>query len=188
MSRNRLAAATAAVLVTLAAAACTIANTTPQNIGISYNNGPFDSRSFEKCDPPGNRSIDGAGSDHYYYPAGQRTFNFSSDRGADSKPLSVATSSSIELVASGTVTFHLNTSCEEYTDKSGKKWPGGRMQKFHAAGREDGADEQRRGGELAGWDQRLPGVPEGARDQRGDQVRQGQGHPGALRLAGHRGR
>lgn len=131
MSRNRIMATVAVVAVALVAAGCTIANTTPQNIGVSYNNGPFDSRTFEGCDQPGNRSIDGAFSDHYFYPAGQRTFNFSNDKGADAKPLSVATSSSIELIASGTVTFHLNTSCEEYTDKSGKKWPGGRMQKFH---------------------------------------------------------
>jgi len=131
MSRNRIAATLAAFVVVLVAAGCTIANTTPQNIGLSYNNGPFDSRDFEGCDKPGNRTIDGAFSDHYYYPAGQRTFKFSNDKSADTKPLSVATNTSIELIATGTVTFHLNISCESYKDKSGKEWPGGHLQKFH---------------------------------------------------------
>lgn len=131
MSRNRVTAALIALVAILVVAGCTIANTTPQNIGISYNNGPFDSRTFEGCDSSGSRTIDGASSDHYFYPAGQRTFNFSNDKDADSRPLSVATSSSIELVATGTVTFHLNTSCASYKDKKGRTWPGGRMQKFH---------------------------------------------------------
>lgn len=131
MSRNGMAALAVAAITVLTVTGCTIANTTPQNIGISYNNGPLDSRTFEACNPPGERTINGAFSDQYFYPAGQRTFNFSGDEGADSKSLSVATSSSIELIASGTVTFHLNTSCDSYTDKAGKEWPGGRLQKFH---------------------------------------------------------
>lgn len=129
MSRNRIILAVAAV--GLVAAGCTIVSTSPQNVGIAYNNGPFDSRTFEACNPPGERSTNGANSDHYFYPAGQRTFSFSNDKGADAKPLSVATSSSIELTVTGTVTFHLNISCDKYTDKSGKEWPGGRLQKFH---------------------------------------------------------
>ncbi|MPZ82255.1 MAG: hypothetical protein GEV28_18395 [Actinophytocola sp.] len=128
---RRPAAVAALVVAVLTLAGCSIANTSPQNIAVHYANGWFDSRSFVDCSPTGQRSIDDVLDDHYFYPAGQRTFAFSSDKSADSGPLSVATSDSIELVARGTVTFHLNTSCEPYTDGSGKHWPGGRLQKFH---------------------------------------------------------
>lgn len=131
MIRNRFAAIAAAVLAGAVLAGCTIASPTPQNQGLNYTNGPFEGRAFASCNTSGERNVDGVWNDHYYYPKGQRTFAFSLDKGADSKPLSVATKDSIELVASGLVAFHLNTNCDAWKDKDGREWPGGRMQKFH---------------------------------------------------------
>lgn len=131
MIRSRMAAIAGLVVAAVAVAGCTVASPTPQNQGLNYTNGPFEGRQFASCDTSGERNTDGAFNDHFYYPRGQRPFSFSTDKGADSGPLSVSTKDSVELIARGTVTFHLNTSCDEYTDKAGKKWPGGRMQKFH---------------------------------------------------------
>jgi hypothetical protein len=129
MKRATLAiSALAAVAVT---AGCTLVSPNPQAQGLNYSDGPIEGKAFVECSTSGEKNADDAFNDHYFYPKGQRTFAFSNDKGADSKPLSVATKDSVELVARGTVTFHLNVSCKEYTDSDGTKWPGGRMQKFH---------------------------------------------------------
>lgn len=131
MIRSRVAATAGVAAMVLAVAGCSISSPTPQNLGLNYSDGPFEGRKFVSCNVSGERNSDGAFNDHYYYPKGQRTFTFSTDEGADSGPLSVSTRDSVELIARGTVTFHLNTSCEEYTDSDGRTWPGGRIQKFH---------------------------------------------------------
>lgn len=120
-----------AVVGILLLGGCTIASPTPQNQGMNYTAGPFEGKAFAECSKSGEQNYDDAFNDHYYYPKGQRTFTFSNDAGADSQPLMVATKDSVELVALGTVSFHLNTSCEQFTDSNGREWPGGRMQKFH---------------------------------------------------------
>lgn len=131
MIRNRIPAVAVVAAATVILAGCSISSPTPQNQGMNYTDGPFEGRAFASCNTSGERNVDGAFNDHYYYPKGQRTFAFSVDKGADSKPLSVATKDSVELLASGLVAFHLNTDCAAWKDDDGRKWPGGRMQKFH---------------------------------------------------------
>jgi hypothetical protein len=122
-------------LVVLAAgltlAGCSIANTTASEVALQYGAGPLDSRAFVQCVPSGSREVNDVNDDHFYYPAGQRDFSFSSDQGADSAPLTSTTSDAQEISVSGTVKFTLNTSCEKFADPSGKEWPGGRLQMFH---------------------------------------------------------
>jgi hypothetical protein len=62
---------------------------------------------------------------------GQRTYDFTGGPGSDTAPFSSATKDPLDVTVAGTVTFTLNVSCEPFTDKSGKNWPGGMLQKFH---------------------------------------------------------
>ena len=126
--RRRLAAAALAALVLTG---CSIANTTASEVALQYGAGPFDSRTFVKCVPSGERQVNDINDDHYYYPAGQRDFTFGPGDGMDSAPLTSTTSDAQEISVSGTGKFTLNTSCDKFTDPSVKEWPGGRLQMFH---------------------------------------------------------
>lgn len=119
------------IAVALAASACSIASTTASEVALQYGAGPFDSKTFVKCVPSGTRQQNDINDDHYYYPAGQRDFTFSSGEGVDSAPLTSTTSDAQEISVSGTIKFTLTTDCAEFTDPSGKKWPGGKLQMFH---------------------------------------------------------
>lgn len=125
---NRLLALLIAAL--MAITGCSIANTTASEVALQYGAGIFDSRIFVACVPSGTRDINDVADDHYYYPAGQRDFTFVPD-GGDSAPLTSTTKDAQEISVSGTVKFTLNTSCEPFTDPTGKTWPGGRLQMFH---------------------------------------------------------
>lgn len=118
-------------VVALLAAGCSIGNTTSSEVALQYGAGPFDSRVFVKCVPAGTRSVDDVNDDHYYYPSGQRDFTFAPGEGVDSVPLTSTTSDGQEITVSGTVKFTLNTSCEPFSDSTGRGWPGGRLQMFH---------------------------------------------------------
>lgn len=133
---------------------CSIANPDSTHKGLHYTNGPFSSRNFEYCVDSGTKNTGGVGDDDFYYPSGQRTFTFSRAEGADTGPLDVNTAGgTVQLVQEGQITFTLNTDCTEYVDAQGKKWPGGRFQKFHETiGQKTGAftdDENKDAGD--GW-------------------------------------
>jgi hypothetical protein len=125
---NRLAAAAVA---TVFVAGCSIANTTASEVALQYGAGPFDGRAFVQCVPAGTRKVNDVNDDHFYYPVGQRDFSFDSGQGSDSPPITSTTSDAQEISVSGTVKFTLNTSCEKFTDPTGKEWPGGKLQMFH---------------------------------------------------------
>lgn len=126
---KRMFAATA--LVALVAAGCSIGNTTASEVALQYGAGPFDSRKFVACVPVNTRSVDDVNDDHYYYPAGQRDFNFNPDQAADSAVITSATKDPTEITVSGTVKFTINTDCSPFKDANGKEWPGGKIQMFH---------------------------------------------------------
>lgn len=126
---NRLLALLLAAL--MAVTGCSIANTTASEVALQYGAGMFDSRVFVACVPTGTRQINDVADDHYYYPAGQRDFTFTTGEGSDSAPLTSTTKDAQEIAVSGTVKFTLNTDCAEFTDPSGKTWPGGHLQMFH---------------------------------------------------------
>jgi hypothetical protein len=140
ISRNaRLAAAASFVAVALAGCS-TYAQPDTALKGVSYTGGEWDSKEFLRCVEPGaNEAVDNGG-ETYYYPITSRTWDFSTRQGADAPPILVSTSNNQELIVSGTITFTLITDCAPYTDKDGKSWPGGKLQKFHdTIGRAKGA-------------------------------------------------
>ena len=117
--------------VGLLAAACSSVDTDPTQTSLHYNGGSYSSQTFQDCYGPSKRDYNGPGDHYVYYPVGQRSYKFSNDPGADTKPLTASTKDTQELSVSGTVIFTLNTSCDAITDSSGRKWPGGMLQKFH---------------------------------------------------------
>jgi hypothetical protein len=134
---------------------CSEADTSPSQKALHYSNGPFSSRTFQDCVDPGSLKYQGVSDDHFYYPVGQRTLNFSHDEGADSPPLTITSRDGQVMEVSGILAFHLNTSCEPYTDKAGKRWDGGILQKFHETiAAQDAAYATSGGAEPGGgWDQ-----------------------------------
>lgn len=124
----------------LALTACAEADPDTSQKTLHYTGGAWSSQAFDHCINPGVHEFNGAGDFHFYYPNGTRTYTFSDAPGADAPPIMVSTSSGIELKLRGTVTFHLNTSCEKFTDFNGIEWKGGRLQRFHdEIGRHKGA-------------------------------------------------
>lgn len=112
-------------------AGCSIANTTASEVALQYEGGPFDSKAYYACIPDATREINDVNDTYVYYPLGQRDFSFGDERGADSAAITSTTKDSQEIHVSGTIKFTLNTSCKEFTDPSGKTWPGGVLQFFH---------------------------------------------------------
>jgi hypothetical protein len=108
---------------------CSIANPTSSEVSLQYGAGPFDSRKFVECET--DRDVSDVNDDHYYYPSGQRDFTFGESDGIDSAPLTSTTQDAQEIKVTGTVKFTLNTDCGEFTDPTGKVWPGGKLQMFH---------------------------------------------------------
>lgn len=128
------------VVAALILAGCAEADPDTSQKVLHYTGGSFSSQAFEKCIDPGVHQFNGPGDYHFYYPNGTRTFTFSDKPGADAPPIMVSTASGIELKIRGTVTFHLNTSCEKFKDVNEIEWPGGRLQRFHdEIGRHKGA-------------------------------------------------
>lgn len=119
------------VLLGLLAAltACSIGNPSSSEVSLQYSSGPFDSRKFVECET--GRDVSDVNDDHFYYPLGQREFNFGDGKSKDSAALTSTTSDSQEIKVQGTVTFTLNTDCTEFKDPTGKTWPGGKVQFFH---------------------------------------------------------
>lgn len=100
-----------AAVATLATA-CSSVSTEPDEAGLVYDAGALSSTTFQECVKPGNLTWNGPGDEGFKYPAGQRTFDFSDDQGAESKPLSVVSRDQLTLTVSGGATFTLNTDCE----------------------------------------------------------------------------
>lgn len=149
-----------ALLVALGAAACgTVAIPAPDQKALVFDGGVVVSaaQKFKKCLDPATRERQGSGDKVFYYPAGLRSYKFSSDEGSDAGPLTASTRDSIDLVVKGTVSFTLNPDCSKYTDAAGKEWPGGKLQKFHdTIGRKFGAFTEEENTEPSdGWDRMI---------------------------------
>ncbi len=137
----------------------TLANTTPDQVAIRYTGSDitYEAERFVRCYGPSDQAERGGlGDKVYYYPAGQRTFKFSSDPGADAPPLTVTAQGGISLTVAGTVTFTPN-----FTNPDGSL-NCDNLKKFHEViGRKFGAyliadDESTEVNEtLAGWREML---------------------------------
>lgn len=131
----------------MAVTACSSVSTTGSTVALQYSAGPFDTRAYEKCWSENQKSLSNdPADDYFYYPAGQRDFDFGDGEGKDSAAFTSTSSDGLELKTQGVVKFELNTECKPYTDAKGKVWPGGVLQYMHetltaqrgAYGQEDG--------------------------------------------------
>lgn len=102
----------AAALLALAVTGCSITAPEPDQVGISYDAGPLSDTTFQGCIDPGVRDVSGPFDAGYVYPAGQRSYEFSDAKNAESKPLSVVSKDNIELTVPGVATFTLTTDCK----------------------------------------------------------------------------
>ena len=116
----------------LAVTACSSVSTTGSTVALQYSAGPFDTKAFSKCWSENQKSLSNDPSDDYfYYPAGQRDYDFGDGDDKDSAAFTSTTKDGQELKIQGVVKFELNAECKEYTDAKGKKWPGGVLQYMH---------------------------------------------------------
>lgn len=116
----------------MAVTACSSVSTTGSTVALQYSAGPFDTKAFVKCWAENNKSLsEDAADDYFYYPAGQRDYDFGDGDGKDSAAFTSTTKDGQELKIQGVVKFELNTECKEYKDPSGKAWPGGVLQYMH---------------------------------------------------------
>lgn len=129
---NKLAAIVLGASI-MAVTACSSVSTTASTVALQYSAGPFDTKQYQKCWSENQKSLSNdAADDYFYYPAGQRDFDFGGDgNGKDAAALTSTTRDGQELKISGVVKFELNTECKEFTDAKGKKWPGGVLQYMH---------------------------------------------------------
>jgi hypothetical protein len=131
VNRNRIAGAILALLGLLALAACSSVATSASEVALQYEGGPIDSPAYYDCFNGGTKEYNDAEDVHYYYPTGQRDFSFGDDEGLDSASLTSTTKDTQEIKVTGIVKFTMTLTCDEFTDPSGKKWPGGTTQFFH---------------------------------------------------------
>lgn len=99
-------------LLAMGLTGCANLETAPDEIGIRYSGGAIfpEAIDFKECQAASKQQFGDPGDNIYTYPAGQRTFSFSNDAGADSPPLSTSAPSPgggqpITLAVSGVVTF-----------------------------------------------------------------------------------
>jgi hypothetical protein len=115
-----------------AVTACSSVSTSGSTVSLQYANGPFDTKAFTKCWPENQKSLSNdPGDDYFYYPAGQRDYDFGDGDDKDSVAFTSTSFDSQDMKIQGVVKFELNTECKEYTDAKGKKWPGGVLQYMH---------------------------------------------------------
>jgi hypothetical protein len=138
MTRRRtlglaLGAIVGAIAVACGTTACSEVYTNASEKALEYEGGSFDGKNYVACYGPGKHEYPGASNTFAYYPVGQRDFTFSNshDARADMAALSATTKDNQELLVSGTIKLTLETDCREFTDPTGRKWPGGKLQFFH---------------------------------------------------------
>lgn len=116
----------------MAVTACSSVSTTGSTVALQYSAGPFDTKQYQKCWSENQKSLSNdAADDYFYYPAGQRDFDFGEGEGKDSGPFESTTKDNITVKTQGVVKFELSTECKEYKDPTGKIWPGGVLQYMH---------------------------------------------------------
>jgi regulator of protease activity HflC (stomatin/prohibitin superfamily) len=102
----------AVVLLVAGSASFTSISTAPDQVGLTYNAGPLQSKRFDGCVGVSTRQFDGPFDQHFAYPASQRNFAFSGAPGDDSPPITIVSKDGIELTVGGVANFLLNTDCE----------------------------------------------------------------------------
>lgn len=141
------------LMAVLALAGCSLAQTTPDEVSIRYSGGALfaEAEVFKKCYGPGESEHGEAGDKVYTYPAGQRTFKFSTDPGSDSPPFSVTAAGGITLSVSGTITFTPQfqdcATLQQFHERIGRKYAA------YLRGEDDASTQVVEGAE--GWTEML---------------------------------
>jgi hypothetical protein len=117
---------------TLLSGCSTYARPDTSSIGLMYTGGDWDTKTFQGCVRPGDNKAEDWGGTTAYYPTGVITVDFAARPDSEMGPIGVSTSNSQEIIQAGTTSVRLQgLDCAPYTDKNGKTWPGGKLQKFH---------------------------------------------------------
>lgn len=126
-----LKAVVAALFGSLVLAACSTVSTASDQVDLHYSAGSFSSTKYSDCVQSGNRKWNGPGDKYFNYPQGQRTYNFSNDKDADSAPITIVSKDNQELKVEGGLTFFLDTNCTHPFTINGHTYKGGILQAFH---------------------------------------------------------
>ena len=119
----------AALVAIPALSGCSQVSTSPGMVAVHYEDNPIipTSKTYVDCFGTSHQEFTGVGDDFYYYPAGERTYKFSLDEGADGAPVKIV-KNNVTLLISGVATFSLNPNCESlrtFHEKIGlKQWNG----------------------------------------------------------------
>ena len=92
--------------------ACSSVSNAPSEVAVKVNDGvlfPVE-KTILDCVQPSKNDMGSPGPDYFKYPAGERTYKFSTDKDADGGPVSIV-KGNIPLTITGVVTFRLNTDC-----------------------------------------------------------------------------
>jgi FKBP-type peptidyl-prolyl cis-trans isomerase len=84
-------------------------STPPDMVAVHYTGGPTSGTNFKDCVPAGTYRSDGFGDTHYMYPTNQRTYDASTNPGAESGPITVVSKDNQEMSVAAAVTFQLKT-------------------------------------------------------------------------------
>lgn len=168
--KQRIRAVLAGATLLVLLAACSHVNTNSSEVALQYGGGPFDSVKFVQCTNPGVHQARDPNDTEYYAPYGQRDWSFGIGAGEDSPALTSATKDGQSIQVTGTVKFTLNTSCAPWTDPTGKRWTGGRLEAWwELIGKKYNALPTDPDAELpAGWDAMLKNYLGAAVDRASD--------------------
>lgn len=139
---QRRALVPAVVLSALTLTGCAVANTSADMVGLRYNNGPIEAKTFSECIPSSTKqwtSPMDPGDDVFEYPASQRwykTDSAASDK--DGETITFVTKDGIEMSVTGTTYFTLNTECD--TLREFHEQIGNRTRAYFNGGASDGWD------------------------------------------------
>ena len=122
---RKLTVTTLAAAVIGSSVACSVA-TDPDQVSVVYNKGPVAATEWQEQVNPGSRAWVDPFDESYSYPAGQRTYVFSTGTDAADRPsLDVADKDGIQLGVPGQLRFALNTDPEvlkQFHEKIGLKF------------------------------------------------------------------
>ena len=91
---------------------CSVGSTAPDQIGLHYKAGQFESTKFNACLDPSTRDFNGPGDKYFLYPTSLRTYTASGDEGAERSAVTVVSKDSTEMNVPVTVTFRLVSDCD----------------------------------------------------------------------------
>ncbi|MEV4078733.1 SPFH domain-containing protein [Nonomuraea fuscirosea] len=106
-----------------ATTACASVSTEPDEVAVVYNGGLGTATSAKGCVAVSSRDGVDLTDNSWTYPAGQRTFSFTGEEGAESGPIPVVSKNTVPLTISGMATFALNTDCktlQQFHDRIGR--------------------------------------------------------------------